>query len=256
MWTWNIILRKPWILCFMVTLFFFLTIHSFTHNALYPVTAPISQTSQKMNELFVQSLGAQVKTRQCRLQYFYCIIIVCPLKGFARSPWLWWISFCRNTTNLARHVKQTCDCVLPWFGHRMSCCFHLLLCHWKRKGKRAEAPTFFKAVVHRAIMAICYMLETRCLLVSSQESQDSASLQEFRSCFLPNSSNFFLELTLFPIFSSQILLYLILILSPPHAHTHRSSRPSLIPSKHCRPTAPVLYNWTATDCPHAPLFSR
>lgn len=52
-----------------------------------------------------------------------------------------------------------------------------------KKGKRGEAPAFFKAVVHRAITPICYMLETRCLLVASQESQNSASLHEFRSCF-------------------------------------------------------------------------
>lgn len=58
-----------------------------------------------------------------------------------------------------------------------------------KKGKRGEAPAFFKAVVHRAITAICYMLETRCLLVASQESQNSASLHEFRSC--SNSSHFF-----------------------------------------------------------------
>lgn len=59
---------------------------------------------------------------------------------------------------------------------------------WRRR-ERGEAPAFFKDVVHRAIRAICYVLETRCLLVASQESQDSANLHEFRFIFF-NSSYF------------------------------------------------------------------
>lgn len=80
-----------------------------------------------------------------------------------------------------RHVITFCH-GLTSRGHSVvsiSCCVS------GRDGKRAEAPDFLKDMVHRAIRAICYMLETRCLLVASQESQDSANLHEFRSFFPP-----------------------------------------------------------------------
>lgn len=51
-----------------------------------------------------------------------------------------------------------------------------------RAGKRGEAPAFLKDVVHGAVRAICYMLDTTSLRVASQEPQASANLHGFRSC--------------------------------------------------------------------------
>ena len=49
----------------------------------------------------------------------------------------------------------------------------------RKKRKEKEAPDCFEDVAHGAIMTICYMLETRCLQMGSQKSQDSAILHDF-----------------------------------------------------------------------------
>lgn len=73
-----------------------------------------------------------------------------------------------------RHVITLCH-GLTGRGHSVS----ISCCVSGSEGKRGEAPALSKDVVHRAIRAICYMLETRCLLVASQESQDRANHHEF-----------------------------------------------------------------------------
>lgn len=82
------------------------------------------------------------------------------------------------------------------------CCFHILLCHWE---KRRGPCFFFKDAVHRAITAICYMLETRCLLVAPQESQNSASLHELWFFFDVISLIFISSFiaSVYPFFSKQ-----------------------------------------------------
>lgn len=75
--------------------------------------------------------------------------------------------------------QKMCDYILDGRGHSavsISCCAG------RREGK--EGPAFFKYMVHRALTAICYMLETKSVLVASQESQDSANLHKFKSFLL------------------------------------------------------------------------
>lgn len=83
----------------------------------------------------------------------------------------------------------------------------------EKKGGKEERGPLLSAWM-RFTGAICYMLEIRCLLVASQESQDSASLYKSGSCFSWSSPVLFLFLwwssTRFnfcwvPVFGSGIL---------------------------------------------------
>lgn len=107
-----------------------------------------------------------------------------------------------------RHVITLCH-GLTGRGHSVS----ISCCVSGSEGKRGEAPALSKDVVHRAIRAICYMLETRCLLVASQESQDRANHHEFSlpPPPRPQISQFQLSL-LFPLILVVILTTVLLII--------------------------------------------
>lgn len=71
--------------------------------------------------------------------------------------------------------------------------FPCLAASVEKKGGKEERGPLLSAWM-RFTGAICYMLEIRCLLVASQESQDSASLYKSRSCFFWSSPVLFLFL--------------------------------------------------------------
>lgn len=85
-------------------------------------------------------------------------------------------------------------CGYIWGYGQTWCCFHVLLRQWKRRGGGGEERGPLLSAWMKFTGAICYMLEIRCLLVASQESQDSASLFKSGSCFSWSSPVLFLFL--------------------------------------------------------------
>ena len=102
------------------------------------------------------------------------------LKCGKLSSCLRWIS----AWILAQHSKsnKTCrteDVITFRHGFTVSVLFPSPAMSLRKKRKEKEAPDCFEDVAHGAIMTICYMLETRCLQMGSQKSQDSAILHDF-----------------------------------------------------------------------------